>query len=119
MYRRVLVFLPTIMLAMAVFNSTAQEPPGFETPNYGLDNRWEYIVIGPLESLSGFNNTTASIEVQGLTTATVLSVEGARATLSWISDLSLEGSLSFSMGEEFINATTRGTISASQEERYE
>ncbi|MFQ5910235.1 MAG: hypothetical protein ACE5IJ_05875, partial [Thermoplasmata archaeon] len=100
-------------------DASAQPTPTLEAPGYSLDNRWEYIVRGPLAGLTGFNNTTASIEVQGLTTATVLSVEAPRVTLSWVSDLSLEGSFSFSMDEEFISTTLRGTISASQEEQYE
>lgn len=108
-----------IVFCLATVVVSAQPPPSIEAPAYSIDNVWRYSVRGPLGSLELFNNTTASIEVDGLATATITAVEEARLTMSWNSELFIEGVLSFPLEQDSVNATLSGTITLSSEEQYE
>lgn len=84
-------------LILASFSAAAQPDDALNAPTYDVGNRWKYIVEGQVVGLAGFNDSAGSASVRGVTNARVTSIEGPRTTMSWTSDLSLEGEVSTSV----------------------
>lgn len=78
--------------------SAAAQLAALEGPTFSSGDRWEYLINGRL-ALEALGNISGEAVATGLTVARVSSITGNAATLTWSTDLTASGNLSFPNGE--------------------